>query len=878
MLQRMWSRLAESFGIGGRSRTDRLHDDAEAFVAMLTDEHIARGMAPDAARRAAVLEAEASESAREAVRDEEPRAWLRPLTQDARYAMRLMRRTPGLTLAVMAAIALGIGATTTTFSAVDAVLLRPLPYANADRLVVVLHRGTNPVSAANFLDWQRGTSASFEAMGAAEYWSPNLRGAGSPEKLTGLRLTPEILPMLGVQPAIGRWPAGGAGSAREVVLSDALWRRDFGADPRVLGRALVLDTDTDVVVGVMPATFHFAPFWATHAELWSGLDLAPRASQRGSNSLRVFAKLRERVPLARAQANVTAVTGALEAQFPGSNRNVTVTPLKDRVVGDVRPTLLVLFGAVACVLLLACANVAYLLLARAAAREREFAVRCAIGASRARVIRQLLTESVVLSVTGGVLGVALATLGVRAFTGLAAESVPRLQGMTIDARVLAFATVLSVLTGLVFGLAPARTLSRLNVNRGLREDDRGATSGRASRNLRRLLVASQVALVFVLLAGAGLLLRSFAALRTQDLGFAPEGIASFVVSVSGSSEAEPGRRLAFYNDVMARVRAMPGVESAAAINHMPLVGDIWGFPYVAFDRPQPKPEDRPSATYRVVSPGYFETMRIAVEGRTFTNADRIGAPPVVIVNHALAASTWPAESAIGKRLRVPFGDDQDWCTVVGVSRDTVRTDLHDVPEPEMFLPLEQNHAYQSNAAAHYAAMTLVVRARSDAASLVPAFRAAVHEAAPDVPVSEVSLLQEAVDRGADGARFTMALLGTFALVALTLASVGIFGVMSHDVAGRRREIGIRLALGASRGRVVGGVIRDGLLAAVSGLACGFAAAWVLRTVVEGLLFRIAPLDPATFAIATAMVATVATLGCLLPAWRGSRMNVGRELK
>ena len=866
--------------LGGRSLAEDLDQDVASYVRLLTDEKIAAGLAPADARRAALLEMGGADAVREAVRDEQAGAVWRPLLQDVRYAARLVTRAPGLSSAIVLAMALGIGATAATFSAVDAVLLRPLPYADADRLVVLLHHGTDPVTPANFYAWQRAATA-FDAMGAAEYWSPNLGGDGAapPEKILALHVTPEILPMLGVAPTLGRWPAMGPAGTGEAVIGAGLWRRRFDADPQIVGRTVELDAVPVVIVGVMPETFHFAPFWATQAEIWGGFH---PAVDRGGESLRIFATRRPGVTLGAARAEMASLTATLEAQAPGTNRDVTVTPLKDKVVGDVRATLLVLFGAVGCVLLIACANVAHLLLARASTREREFAVRCAIGASRRRVIRQLLTEGLVLALAGGSLGIVFALGGLRIFTALGASSVPRLETMTLDGRVLVFATALAMLTGLLFGLAPARALARVDVTGGLRADGRGSTAARTSRGTRRLLIASQTALALMLLVGAGLLLRSFVALRSLDPGFAPDRLVSFVVSVAGTGESAPGRRGAFYDAVVEHLEATPGVAAVAAINHMPLVGDIWGTPFFIEGRPSPRPSEVPSATFRVVSATYFDTMAIRLTGgRSFAATDRDGSPPVIMVNAQLAAEAWPGESAVGQRMRVSFGSDADdraWRTVIGVAANTVRGDLHDAPAREVFLPLAQNHLYRTAGDSHVAAMTFVLRASGDPAAMVPAARAAVRALAPDVAISDTFVMRDVVDRAADGARFTVVLLGTFAGVALGLAGLGVFGVMSHDVSTRRRELGIRLALGASRGRVVGEVLGDGARAAGLGLTVGFAGACALGGQIRSLLFNVAPLDGLTLATVTAGLGVVALTACLIPALTASRLNLVRELR
>ena len=855
-------------------------DDVSAYVELLVEEKMRAGMTHVDARRAALAEAGSLRAAREAVHDESRSAPIRTLIQDLRHALRLMRRSPGFTAAVLTASALGIGSTAATFSAVDAVLMRPLPYANADRLVVLLHHGTDPVAPANFLDWRRSAS-SFDAMGAADYWSPNLRGDGAPEKVLALHVTSDLLPMLGVAPELGRLPAADARGAGEIVISDGLWRRRFSADPGIVGRPIRVDDADLTVVGVMPASFHFAPFWATQAELWGGFDLSGRTDDRNGESLRIFARLSPGVSLAHAQAELDGITAAIESRYPSVTGDVRVTSLKDQVVGNVRTSMLVLFGAVGCVLVIACANVAHLLLARSATRQREFAVRCAIGASRARVVRQLLTESVVLALTGGAAGIALAYGGVRVFTALGATTVPRLQTMALDGRVVTFATVLSVVTGLLFGLVPARAMSRVDVTDGLRREERGSTSGRASRGTRLWLIGSQVALALVLLTGAGLLLRSLLALRAIDLGFATDRVASFVVSVAGTAEWAPGRRGAFYDEVLDRLRATPGVASAAAINHVPLVGDMWRLPYEVEGHTTGATGKRPSATYRVASAGYFETMRMRMaEGRTFTSADRDSSEPVVIVNARLAADAWPGQSAIGKHLRVPFGPPQDqaWRTVVGVSENTVRGDIRDTPAAEFFLPLAQNASYRTAPDSHIAAMTFVVRAAGDPAALVPSMRSVVRAIAADVPVSEVFVMRDVVDRAGDGSRFLAVLLGVFAGVAGALAVLGVFGIISHDVAARQREIGIRLALGATPSRVAAGIARDGLVAACAGLGVGLGAAAALRGALSTLLVGVTPFDPATIAVVTAGLAAVSAIACGAPAYRAARSWVAETLR
>ena len=596
-------------------------------------------------------------------------AGLETALRDLRYGLRTLARTPGLTVAMVLVLALGIGASTAVFSVVNAVLLRPLPYDAADRLVVMLHGDRNPVAPANYLDWRRAATR-FERLGAAEVWSPNLTGDDHPQRVRALRVTADILPMLGVAPAVGRPLLEGEdrpGADHVVVLGHELWQTRYAGDPGILGRAIALDGESYTVVGVMPPGFSFPPFWATGSELWAPLSLEDRATNRTGSSLRVFGRLRPDATLEQARAEMAAITARLETEFPGTNNGVTVRPLIDVVVGDVRPALLVLLGAVGFVLLVACANVAHMLLARAAARRKEIALRAALGASRGRILRQLLTESLVLALAGGAAGVLLARAGIRALVALGPPGLPRLESVALDGSVLAFALAVSLLTGLAFGLAPALQATRRDLGDSLREGERGSTEGGGRGGLRSVLVASELALALVLLVGAGLMIRSFVALQAVDPGFDRRNVLSLIVSVAGTASADPARRAAFFEDVVRDAGALPGVTSASAINHLPLAGDIWGWPFRIEGRPEPKPGESPTATYRVVLPGYFRTMGIPVRrGRDVSDEDRAGAPGVVVVNESLAARHWPGEEPIGKRLALADREPAPtWLTVAG---------------------------------------------------------------------------------------------------------------------------------------------------------------------------------------------------------------------
>jgi predicted permease len=873
------SRLASLWrNLVHKKRTEQdLDDEVRAYAAILEDENTARGLAPEEARRQALIEMGGMEQVKEEVRAVQMGTLLETVAQDLRYGLRTLARAPGFTVAAVLALALGIGATTAIFSVVDAVLLRPLPYEHPDRLAVVLTRGTGPVAPGNFLDWRRDAS-SFERMGAAESWGTNLGGDGRPEHVDGVRVTSDIFPLLGVRPQLGRTFAADEdqpGRAKVVVLGHRLWQRRFGADAAVVGRSITLDGVPHVVVGVMPRGFEFPPFWATGAELWAPLSLAERADNRNGQSLRTFARLAPGASLDQARAEMATLTGRMEKEYPGTNRNVVVRTLDDVVVGDVRSALLVLLGAVAFVLLIACANVAHMLLARASARHKQVALRAALGASRARVIRQLLTESIVLATIGGVAGVALAAAALRALIAISPGNLPRLETAALDGRVLAVTLLVSLVTGIAFGLVPAVQASRFDLTGSLREGERGSTSGAGRHALRRLLMASELALALVLLVGAGLMIRTFVALRRFDPGFDPRHVVSAVVSLTGSRAEEPARRLGFYREVLDRVRALPGVASASAINHLPLAGDVWGFPFHIEGRPADAPGESPSAAFRVVLPGYFQTMGLPLtRGRDFTEDDRLGAPGAIIVNEWLAERFWPGVDPIGKRLTLDDTDkNPEWLTVVGVAHNAARGKWAAAPDEEMYLPLLQSRLYLERQGGPFSFLTLVVRTTTDdPGALAPSLRTAVWDVDGNVAVSEVQTMTAVVAHATASPRFYLMLLGSFAAAALALAAVGIYGVMSYSVARRRSEIGIRMALGARPADVLRLVMREAIGVVAIGGGIGLAVAWLMTRLMGGLLYGVAATDPLTFALVGALLTLVALLATYVPARRAVRID------
>ena len=796
-----------------------------------------------------------------------------------------MRRNPRFAGVAILALALGIGANTAIFSVVYGVLLKALPYKDPGRLVVILRQNLRgggpggPVAPANFYDW-REQSRSFEAMTATEVWGATLTGQDVPEKLIGLRASANLFELLGVEPVLGRGfvpEDERPDSQHVVVLSHALWQRRFGGRADILGQTLRLDGELYTVAGVMPPGFAFPTFWATGVELWTPLVFTPeRAQSRDGHSLRIFARLRDNVTLARAQSEMSAISERLAQQFPESNsgHGAVIDSLQDKTVAEIRPTIVVLAGAVGFLLLIACVNVANLLLARATTRQREVAVRSALGASRLDVIRQLLAESVVLSVVAGVLGVLLAAWGLNVVLAAIPEtmkfSLPRREGIRIDGVALGFAFVLSLATAALFGLAPALRTSRADLTGALKEGGRG-TRGAGGR-LRNALVVCEVALSLMLLAGAGLLIRSFVKLQSVDPGFQPRQVISMVAPVTGSQFGTAERKGPFYERLAENVAALPGVESAALINHIPLAGDVWGLSFTVEGRPAPAPSDVPEAAYRVAGPHYFQTMGVTLaRGRDFETTDSRDAPLVAIINETMAQRHFSGENPVGQRIKLGGPDSHEpWRTIVGVIKDVQQWQWADV-HSEVYLPFEQDEQFYTSPSAPFA-MTLVARTQSDPASMVRALQQQVWSLDPNIPVSNVVMMQQAVSNALWQPRFSMFLLVVFAAVALVLAAVGVFGVMSYMVTQRTSEIGIRVAMGARRGDVLRLVVGQGLGLAGVGIALGLGGAFGVSRVMQTLLYQVSSTDAVTFVASSAALLAVALVACLLPALRAARID------
>jgi len=796
------------------------------------------------------------------------------LLHDLRYAARTQLKNPAFTIVAVITLALGIGANTAIFSVVNTVLLRPLPYKDPDRLMMVWEEASkhgyprDTPTAANFVDW-RDQNQVFEGMAAMLEASFNLTGTGDPERLEGNRVSAALFPLLGVEPQIGRVFTAAEdqpGSQRVVLLSYGLWQRRFGGDPGIVGKSLTLNGDSYTAVGVMPARFHFPTI---NDQVWVPIAFSPEeAGNRNVHYLRVLARLKPGVTMSQAQTEMSTIATRLQQQYPQTNTDVgaVVTSLQEQLVGDIRPALLILLGAVALVLLIACANVANLLLARAAVRQKEIAVRVALGARRWRLIRQFLTESVLLSTLGGIVGLAIAYGGLFLLKAFIPENISQAREISIDFKVLGFTLLVSLATGVIFGLAPAIQAVRFNQIETLKEGGRDAATGGSGKRLRSLLVTAEVAISLVLLIGAGLLLNSFLRLRNVDPGFRIDNLLTMKIVLPEPKYEEAARRSQFYTDLVQRVEGLAGVRSAAVTTSLPLYSQGNSTSIGIEGRPAPPPGQEPIIVTRVISPEYFDTMGIPLlQGRQFTEQDTATSPNVVVISETMARRYWPNEDPIGKRIATGrIRKPEDWIQVIGVVKDVRQFKLTIDPKPQMYLSHKQ--------AEFFFPEDLVVRTDVDPTSMAATVRNAVWQIDKDQPVSNIQTMEEILADSIARQRFSMLLLAIFAGVALVLAAVGIYGVMSYSVAQRTHEIGIRMALGAQTGSVLKLAVGYGMKLVGIGIVIGLIAAFALTRVMSTLLFGVTATDPATFTLISLLLICVAAIASYVPARRATKVD------
>jgi putative ABC transport system permease protein len=803
------------------------------------------------------------------------------LLPDLSHSLRRLVRAPGFAAVALLTLALGIGANTAIFSILKSVVLRPLPYGDPARVVMIWSDADKGemtwVSATEVKSYAREAGV-FEQLAAYMRSAATLTGDQEPERVVSAYATPNLFQTLRVRPVHGRTFLAEDGTIQPtvVILSHGLWQRRYGGDPNVVGRSILVGDRARTVVGVLPPSFRVPLDFAEERpiELWIPTTLDdPAYAGFGNRSFIAVGRLRSGIDPGQATARMRALEerwfreGLIRNRVQPRN----AVPAQDLVLGDVRYALLVLLGAVGVILLIACANVANLMLARSDARHREIAIRTALGASRGRLVRQLLTESVLLSLIGGALGAALAFAGTTLLVALHPPGVPRVGEIGLDVGVLGFTLILAIATGVLFGLAPALELSRPEVSRALKEGGRTGTIGRARQRFRDSLAVAQVALSVTLLVGALLLVRSFAELQRVDLGFDPRDALTFRVGVPQSRYPQSGDVIAFFRTLQERVAQLPDVRAVGATRLLPLTGTIGDWTITVDGRPR-APGENPNADWQIATPGYFEAMGMQlVRGRFITSADHENAPLVAVINEAMADRYWPGVDPIGKRFHL--GDrDQPWITVVGVSRQVRHNAVVETPRAEMYVPHPQWEVATTVRPSTMRSMTLVVRTGGDPRALVDHIRRTVRALDPNLPVADVRTLQQVADDSLARPRFTTTLLGLFAALALTLATIGIYGVVSLLVTRRRQEIGIRMALGARRGNILHMVLRRGMALAAIGLVIGLTGALWLTGALTSLLYGVTRFDLLTFALAPAMLASVALLACVIPAVRAAAVN------
>jgi putative ABC transport system permease protein len=804
---------------------------------------------------------------------------------DLRFGLRVLRRNPGFTLGAILVLALGIGANTAIFSIVNAAMLRPLPYDDASRLMQVWHvppAKSFPgltlfsVSPANYLDW-KAQSTSFESMSVYGGRSLTFGGTDRPEVVIAAAVPPEFFAVLRSRPLLGRTFSAEEDrpGAHVILLGYKFWRDRFGSDPSVVGRDISVNSQRYTVVGVMPEKFlmpSFAKVWVPLG--WSDAERAVR----GNHNYLVIARLRPGVQVQQAKAELGAISTRLAQQYPEDDKGwgATLIPLSEQLVGDVRTALLVLLGAVAFVLLIACANVANLVLAKTMARGKELAIRNALGASRIVLLRHILAETMLLSVLGGVLGLLLARFGLAVSTKLLADRLPSFVEVTLDVQVLGFTLLLSIAAGVLAGLVPSLRFSRVDVNEALKQGTRGTSdSGGRTRNL---LVVCEVALSLVLLIGAGLMMRTLWQLRNVRPGFDSGNVLTVNVAVPRDRFPSPSSQVSFFQETLQRVRALPGVEEAGAIDSLPLNGGGSHQPFSIEGRPVLPMADQPEVDVRGISPGYLRTMRVPIiRGRDFLESDAAGRPGVALISEALARRFWPNEDPVGKHLTLTFFPETPR-EVVGIVGDVKVDSLNETrPVDTIYVSTNQLTPPRGEKFQSFG-LTLAVRTKSDPHNAISAVTEAVHQVGPDIPVTDVLSMDDVIAQSMSPQRFNMTLLAAFAGLALLLAAVGIYGVLSYTVRRRVREIGIRMAMGASQSDILRLVVGDGMKPILIGVALGLTAALALSRLVASLVFGVPPTDPLTFTVVSLLLLVVGVVANSLPAYRATCVEPVRALR
>jgi putative ABC transport system permease protein len=872
-----------------RQRDDVINDidrEMRAHVELQTEANIKAGMSPAEARKQALRSFGNLNRAVDEAYDVKGGGIFETLLQDVRYGARMLTKHKAFTAVAVITLALGIGANTAIFSVVNELLLRPLPYRDAERIVMLWEvtpegRHQNTTSRANFRAW-RSQNSSFEQMAAFSDQRFNLTGTGDPEELSVQMATPELFKILGVEPLLGRAllpDDDGPGKSPVAVLSYPLWQRRFGGQANVIGQEITLNGVKFTVTGVMPPSFQFhikhRSGTGRPAELWTVLPMpvGGAANERG-RFLSVLARLKDGVAIEQAGAELRTIEARLSDEVPQFNKNYSaeVLPLREQFFGNVQRPLWLLLGAVGFVLLIACANVANLLLSLATSREKEIALRAALGARRLRIVRQLLTESLLLALLGSLLGLGFAWLGIKALMLISPRDLVSFQSVGLNLTVLLWTLGVSILTGVIFGLAPALHISRLNLNDSLKEGGKSESAqASGSRRLRSALVVSEIALAVVLLASAGLLIKSFVRLQQVDRGFVTENILTMVVRLPAARYPDDPQVVTFFVQAMERVRTLPGVRSAGMVNFLPLYGGLGsntGFKIEG--RPEPPPGQGPSTDVRVADAGYFATMGIPLlRGRNFSDVELKEARQVILINEALARLHFPGEDPIGKRLDVAMFEKPTPAEIIGVVGNVRYDSLIDESPPAVYFP-HPDLAYPF--------MTLAVRTDGEPAAIAPAVQREIRSLDPNQPVSDVRTMDQVMVEWVSRSRFNTLLLGLFAGLATLLSAVGIFGVMNYSVALRTRELGLRLAIGAQPRQVLLLVLKQGLRLTIVGVAVGLAAAFALTRLLSGLLFGVEAIDLSTFTMISFLLVTVSLLACYLPARRAMRIDPLRALR